>query len=368
MILTIIIVFVAIIYFILLIQWNLRLLCSNKGVFVNHSDTFISVVIPFRNEEKNLDVLLTGIKSISEKSNNFEVIFVDDHSDDSSRAIIQKYMDANGNVSLYCNDEHNHGKKKAIHKGITHAKGDYIYTVDADCILKDTLIDVISSYVNSNSPDLLILPVAYLCSSWFHRLQQVEFYSLQATTAATALGGDPMMCNGANLIFGKTLYLDYMKSSYGSDYASGDDMFILDYAVSTKRKVQYLFDSSALIYTYPVNRFKDFMVQRARWVGKMKGLRNFKVSLLSWLIFLSGLYPVILFSNDVYKYYSFFSILTIKAILEYLFINQFAIFSESRIKIIDFLTVFIAYPFYLIFVTFLALFPVKIAWKGRKTK
>ena len=49
----------------------------------------ISIIIPALNEEKNIEPLT---KSISKNLNNFdfEIIFVDDNSDDNSKKILQK--------------------------------------------------------------------------------------------------------------------------------------------------------------------------------------------------------------------------------------------------------------------------------------
>ena len=54
----------------------------------------ISIVIPILNEEKNLIKLTNGIRSIKNKLKikNFELIFIDDNSEDKTEIILKIYL------------------------------------------------------------------------------------------------------------------------------------------------------------------------------------------------------------------------------------------------------------------------------------
>jgi biofilm PGA synthesis N-glycosyltransferase PgaC len=54
--------------------------------------TKFSIVIPFRNEAKNLPKLLASIIALNYSKSLFEVILVDDDSEDDSVAIIEKIL------------------------------------------------------------------------------------------------------------------------------------------------------------------------------------------------------------------------------------------------------------------------------------
>jgi len=80
----------------------------------------ISVVIPTKNEEKNLPTVLKELpKYIS------EIIVVDGHSTDNTVKIAKRY----GAKVLY----ENIGKGYALRRGMEAARGDIIITMDADC-------------------------------------------------------------------------------------------------------------------------------------------------------------------------------------------------------------------------------------------
>lgn len=99
---------------------------------INTSDrkkkTFISVVIPARNEEKYLADCLAGMKRQDYGSQNYEILVVDNNSTDTTAEIAQsvpgvKYLHiADGPVGAVRN------------RGVREAKGDFIAFIDADCI------------------------------------------------------------------------------------------------------------------------------------------------------------------------------------------------------------------------------------------
>ncbi len=89
----------------------------------------ISIVVPTYNESENvgnltnqIDYALRGIK--------YEVIFVDDSTDDTPDAI-RRVMDENPNVRLEHRDTEK-GLATAVLKGFSLAEGDYIAVMDAD--------------------------------------------------------------------------------------------------------------------------------------------------------------------------------------------------------------------------------------------
>ncbi len=89
----------------------------------------ISVVVPTYNEAENVGNLVNQI-DYALRGIDYEVIFVDDSTDDTPDAI-RKVMEENGNVRL----EHRESEKglaTAVLKGFSLAQGDYIAVMDAD--------------------------------------------------------------------------------------------------------------------------------------------------------------------------------------------------------------------------------------------
>ena len=97
----------------------------------------ISVIIAARNEEKHLPNLLDSLISQNYQKENYEIIVVDDRSEDKTAAIVKKYQSKNSNITLLqIKNESKHllGKKGALDKGIRSAMYDILAFTDADCV------------------------------------------------------------------------------------------------------------------------------------------------------------------------------------------------------------------------------------------
>ena len=92
----------------------------------------ISVVIPLFNEEESLPELCEWISRVmKEHGFTYEVILVDDGSNDSSWSVITEISKSNtGFKAVKFN--RNYGKSAALNIGFKHAKGDVVITMDAD--------------------------------------------------------------------------------------------------------------------------------------------------------------------------------------------------------------------------------------------
>lgn len=94
--------------------------------------TQISIVIPLLNEEGNIKVLYESLLPVVEKiSANYEIIFVDDGSKDSSFDIITKISQLNKRV-LGISLSRNFGHQIALSAGLEHASGEVVVMLDAD--------------------------------------------------------------------------------------------------------------------------------------------------------------------------------------------------------------------------------------------
>ncbi len=92
----------------------------------------ISVVIPLLNEEESIPELTDWIQRVmSEHGYSFEIIFIDDGSQDKSWQTISKISESNKNIKGI-KFRRNYGKSAALNTGFEHASGNVIITMDAD--------------------------------------------------------------------------------------------------------------------------------------------------------------------------------------------------------------------------------------------
>ena len=115
----------------------------------------ISIVIPLLNESESLDELSLKIDSLmKENSFNYEVIYVDDGSEDNSWEIINSICNENNSFKAI-NFLKNYGKSQALHAGFEIATGNVVFTMDAD--LQDDPEEIPEMYNLIINKDLDIL-------------------------------------------------------------------------------------------------------------------------------------------------------------------------------------------------------------------
>lgn len=92
----------------------------------------ISIVVPLYNEEESLPDLIGWIKRVMEKEGfSFEVILIDDGSNDSSWNVIEKLSKEYLFIKAL-RFRRNYGKSAALHIGFQESVGDVVITMDAD--------------------------------------------------------------------------------------------------------------------------------------------------------------------------------------------------------------------------------------------
>jgi glycosyltransferase involved in cell wall biosynthesis len=92
----------------------------------------ISIVVPLLNEEESLPELCAWIERVVTANNfTYEIILIDDGSDDNSWQIIEQLRSRNPTIKGI-RFQRNYGKSAALNEGFKAAKGDVIITMDAD--------------------------------------------------------------------------------------------------------------------------------------------------------------------------------------------------------------------------------------------
>ena len=117
--------------------------------------TKISIVIPLFNEEESISELAQWIDKVLKKNNlSYEIIFIDDGSNDSSWSVIKNVKTDNPNV-YGIKFRRNYGKSAALNVGFSKASGDVIITMDAD--LQDSPDEVPELYnlITNDNYDLV---------------------------------------------------------------------------------------------------------------------------------------------------------------------------------------------------------------------
>jgi len=117
--------------------------------------TKISIVIPLFNEEESIGELAQWIDKVLKKNNlSYEIIFIDDGSNDSSWSVIKNIK--NNNTNVYgIKFRRNYGKSAALNVGFSKASGDVVITMDADLQDSPDEIPELYNLITNDNYDLV---------------------------------------------------------------------------------------------------------------------------------------------------------------------------------------------------------------------
>jgi len=231
-----------------------------------------SVVIAARNEERNIEKCLQSVFSQDLPAERYEVIVINDRSEDSTPEILRNLQNRFKNLKLITVTETPAGispKKHAVTKGIESASNEIIIFTDADCTVKPQWLSTINNHFNKDTGLVQgITSYGYVngMSKVFFGLQAVDFLS-HGVIAAAAIGANlPINSNANNLAFRKSAFQEI--GGYGSDsnVVLGDDDHLLQRVWKSKRwKVRFMADNSANVETEPTPNLRAVFEQRRRW-------------------------------------------------------------------------------------------------------
>ncbi len=260
--------------------------------------TTFSIVVPFRNEEKNLGKLLQSISNLNYPAELFEIIMIDDFSEDASERVYIKWRMENGLIHSTLLENlrlSNSPKKDAITRAIPIVKNEWIITTDADCTVHKNWLLTLDNFIQKNAAEMVVGAVVYKTkNNWFHHFQQLDLLSLQGTTIGSFGIGKPFMCNGANFAYTKKFFSELDGFGGINEQASGDDVFLLQKAVQKNpEKIAYLRNADFIVKTKPENDLFQLFMQRVRWASKTTSYKNTYAKLLAVAVLLMNLCLVV---------------------------------------------------------------------------
>ena len=193
--------------------------------------TSFSIIIPFRNEEKHLPLLLKTLLNVQYDVTKFEILFIDDDSSDTSVEIIHTFLkDTPIHFEILSNKRYsNSPKKDAITLAAKQAQHPWIVTTDADCKIPEKWLVLLDAFIQKEHPKMVCMPVFLERDDSF--LKQYQFFdvlSLQATTMGGFGNNIPLLCNGANLAYKKNAFFEVAGFIDNDKHASGDDIFLME--------------------------------------------------------------------------------------------------------------------------------------------
>ncbi len=328
----------------------------------------VSVLIAARNEGKNIEKLLQSLYNQSFDKDNFEVILVDDNSDDDTFEISENFRVNHTEMHLKVLKATGSGKKQAISQALHAADNEIVMVTDADCELPEKWIEKMLAFYIMKDLKMLLGPVLLSpADTLFEKLQVLEHMSLIASTAGSAAIGMPVMCNGANMMYDRKSALDAEADRTDMKIASGDDMFMMEHFIARygSQAIGFFLNPEVIVRTATMPNLRAFLRQRTRWTSKTKAYTNWKIITTALTVLLFNLSIVFFFVAGFFMhvFWCFYVLYVIlKTLIDYPIIRRISAFMKQKKLKFWTLPLEFIYPFYVVFTAFAGLFG-KAKWK-----
>ena len=113
----------------------------------NKNEILFSVIIPIYNRANFIEKTINSV--IEQSYSNFEIICINDGSNDQTENIVKSLQKQDLRIRLITLDE-NKGRCIARNKGIKNAKGDWICFLDSDDLYLKNHLETLNKLINKN--------------------------------------------------------------------------------------------------------------------------------------------------------------------------------------------------------------------------
>ena len=333
------------------------------------SSLTFTILIPVRNEEDNITSLLQDLEQQNYPQKLFEVIVIDDHSEDQTAKLVKDYVTHSGlNIRFIQLDEKS-GKKSAITHGIGLSQHEYILATDGDCRIPATWIKTFAArFEEGDAPKMVAGPVFMETDNLFTSIQSLEFSALIGFGASSLQLGFAGTCNGANIAYKKNVFHDVDGYVGNEKIPSGDDEFLM-FKIFNKYpgSVVFLKSPEAVVRTPAKKTIKELVNQRIRWSSKWKFHKSAYVTTTAVMFFVDYailISAIALAMLGILEFTTVASVLLLRWLTEYYYVSNVVRFLGGKPRWFNFLAMQIIYPLFVIFLGIASIFGI-YHWKGR---
>lgn len=256
---------------------------------VTNNNVGVSVIVCAHDEEENLRTLIPIL--LSQSHTNYEVIIVDDRSNDGTHDMLLKLTAENPKVRMVRVRElpqHMTGKKFAITMGIKAAKHDWVLLTDADCRPGPNWVHGMSQHFANDKNIVLGFSPYEKHPGLLNTFIRFESLLTAIQYFGFAILGRPYMGVGRNLAYKRSLFLESKGFNDHLNIIGGDDdLFVNQHAKAATTSLAM--GSGVVVYSVPKKTWKEFFDQKLRHLSvgkKYKPADRFLLGLFSitWIL------------------------------------------------------------------------------------
>jgi len=228
----------------------------------------LSIIIPVHNESKNIVKSINNLKKLKNNIKNFNILFVDDFSEDNTFELLRKYSKKYSYIKVFKNKKK--GLGSAIEEGIKRSKFNYVSIFMSDS--SDSVSDLVKYYkiISKNKYDAVL-------GSRFIKKSKIKDYPLIK-------------------LFLNRLFNNFVKLIFFSDYNDFTNAFKIYKKNVLKDLLPIVSENFNVFLEIPlkiITRKYSYKIIPISWQNRKVGKSNFKIKELSSMYIFTLFYCVI---------------------------------------------------------------------------
>ena len=203
----------------------------------------ISVIIPIYNCEKYIKECLSSL--IKQTFKNFEIICINDGSNDDTLKILKKFEAKDERIKIY--NQNNTGPGIARNVGMNRSKGEYLMFLDSDDIFKKTMLEELYIKIKEKDSDIVICNSQnFETKKWWKKFYEKNYLINDNIIKQKTFSSLDIEKDFFNLFIWwpwdklfKRKYIENLGIEY-QNLKSSEDLFFVAASVFAAKKISYL--------------------------------------------------------------------------------------------------------------------------------
>lgn len=236
-------------------------------------DFRVSIIIPAKNEKRDLPRSLASIEKLDYPPDKLQVILVNHGSTDGTLKLMEDFKNSSRFnvtiVNLKGSGDRDSRKSEALIAGVEAAEGEVFAFIDAECEFAPEWLKSMTGRLKSGY-DMLGGAVVIEGQSIFARLQRMDWLFLCSAGYGFAGLGTPQSLFGKNMVITKELY--QRVGGFTKTPVWTEDLELVNRAASSGR-IAFTMAPECAVKSLPAENLSDFFRQRLRWLNGVRYVR-----------------------------------------------------------------------------------------------
>lgn len=279
----------------------------------------VTALVAVRNEVGNVGQCLDALLVQTYPKELYEVVVVDDGSEDGTWEVLQEYSKKHSNLKIVRSWGPSGGltgKQRALALGVRASEGEIILSTDADGLVPPTWAEEVAEYFSEEVGMVLgyaLPPRMGRGLGIFRALEAADLLFLQTVAAGCAGWGRPLSAIGKNVAYRKEAYRE-VGGFEGMGFQPNEDMALVQRMGRSRWKVSFMKGGPVVELRGPPS-LRRFWERRVRWAsaGAFSSPLLFGLNFLAFCTHLLLVFSVVIFGSYLFGMLAMYSCVLVGA-------------------------------------------------------